>query len=139
MWCRVCEIETTETICSVCGYPTINDNLGSVDNTVVHYCKSCSTPIIFRLNDLTIGKCPICNNKAEYLAKDLRPVFPEEKLLISILLKRDSNEILKSNVWASNSRYYINDETVNFPSSIFRDANTTEMKKVLLNKMNFQI
>lgn len=53
MWCRVCEIETTETTCSVCGYPTINDNLGSVDNTVVHYCKSCSTPIIFRLNDLT--------------------------------------------------------------------------------------
>jgi hypothetical protein len=49
MWCRVCEIETTETVCSVCGYPTINDNLGSVDNTVVHYCKSCSTPIIFRL------------------------------------------------------------------------------------------
>jgi len=29
MWCRVCEIETTEKVCSVCGYPTIDDDLGS--------------------------------------------------------------------------------------------------------------
>ena len=132
MWCRVCEIETTETVCSVCGYPTINDDFGSVDNTIVHYCKNCSTPIIFKANDTLFGKCPICGNKTDYLAKDIRPVFPEEKLLIAILLNKNLDEVLKSNVWASNSRYYINEEVVNFPSSIFRNANTKEIQEQLL-------
>ena len=85
MWCRVCEIETTDEVCSVCGYPTISENLGSVDNTVVHYCHNCNTPIIFRANDTLLGKCPICNGKADYLAKDMRPVFPEERLLLELL------------------------------------------------------
>ena len=136
MWCRVCELETTETVCSVCGYPTIEDNLGSVDNTIVHYCKNCSTPIIFKSNDTLLGKCPICNNKTDYLAKDIRPVFPEEKLLLSILLKRKYEEILNSNVWVSNSRYYINAETVNFPSSIFREADTKDIKVQIENNKN---
>ena len=136
MWCRVCELETTETVCSVCGYPTIEDNLGSVDNTIVYYCKNCSTPIIFKSNDTLLGKCPICNNKTDYLAKDIRPVFPEEKLLLSILLKRKYEEILNSNVWVSNSRYYINAETVNFPSSIFREADTKDIKVQIENNKN---
>ena len=29
MWCRICENETTEDICSVCGCSTISENLGS--------------------------------------------------------------------------------------------------------------
>lgn len=92
MWCRVCEIETTEEVCSVCGYPTISENLGSVDNTVVHYCHNCNTPIIFRANDTLLGKCPICNGKAGYLAKDMRPVFPKVDIFVNFLKQ---NNLLK--------------------------------------------
>ncbi len=55
MWCRICENETTEDICSVCGCSTISENLGSVDKTIVHYCKNCNTPVIFRLDDSGFG------------------------------------------------------------------------------------
>lgn len=129
MWCRVCEIETTDEVCSVCGYPTISENLGSVDNTVVHYCHNCNTPIIFRANDTLLGKCPICNGKADYLAKDMRPVFPEERLLLELLLNETPGAFEDKSVWASNSRYYVNGKPTAFSSSTFRDANTDKLIK----------
>lgn len=129
MWCRVCEIETTDEVCSVCGYPTISENLGSVDNTVVHYCHNCNTPIIFRANDTLLGKCPICNGKADYLAKDMRPVFPEERLLLELLLNETPGAFEDKSVWASNSRYYVNGKPTAFSSSTFREANTDKLIK----------
>ena len=131
MWCRVCEIETTDEVCSVCGYPTISENLGSVDNTVVHYCHNCNTPIIFRANDTFLGKCPICNGKAEYLAKDMRPVFPEERLLLELLLNETPGAYEDKSVWASNSRYYVNGKPTAFSSSTFREADTDRLIKQL--------
>ena len=131
MWCRVCEIETTDEVCSVCGYPTISENLGSVDNTVVHYCHNCHTPIIFRANDTLLGKCPICNGKAEYLAKDMRPVFPEERLLLELLLNETPGAYEDKSVWASNSRYYVNGKPTAFSSSTFREADTDRLIKQL--------
>lgn len=127
MWCRVCEIETTESVCSVCGYPTISENLGSVDNTFIHYCRNCKTPIVFKSNDSQIGCCPLCNGKTEYLTKDLRPVFPEERLLLELLLKKTPGELENCSVWASNSRYYINGKSYPFSSNTFRNANTDEL------------
>ena len=131
MWCRVCEIETTDEVCSVCGYPTISENLGSVDNTVVHYCHNCNTPIIFRSNDTLLGKCPICNGKADYLAKDMRPVFPEERLLLELLLNETPGAYEDKSVWASNSRYYVNGKPTAFSSSTFREADTDRLIKQL--------
>lgn len=131
MWCRVCEIETTDEVCSVCGYPTISENLGSVDNTVVHYCHNCNTPIIFRANDTLLGKCPICNGKADYLAKDMRPVFPEERLLLELLLNETPGAYEDKSVWASNSRYYVNGKPTAFSSSTFREADTDRLIKQL--------
>lgn len=129
MWCRVCEIETTDEVCSVCGYPTISENLGSVDNTVVHYCHNCNTPIIFRANDTLLGNCPICNGKADYLAKDMRPIFPEERLLLELLLNETPGAFEDKSVWASNSRYYVNGKPTAFSSSTFREANTDKLIK----------
>ena len=132
MWCRVCEIETTDEVCSVCGYPTISENLGSVDNTVVYYCHNCNTPIIFRADDPLFGKCPICNGKANYLSKDLRPVFPEERLLLELLLDKTPGEFEEKAIWASNSRYYVNGKTIAFSSATFREADTNKLINQLI-------
>lgn len=131
MWCRVCEIETTEEVCSVCGYPTISENLGSIDNTDVYFCKSCKTPVIFKANDTPICVCPICHHKTEYMAKDIRPVFPEERLLVELLLNKEPGIFETSSVWASNSRYYIDGKPHSFSSTTFKDADTDKIIKQL--------
>jgi phosphoadenosine phosphosulfate reductase len=131
MWCRVCENETTEDVCSVCGCSTISENLGSVDNTIVHYCKNCNTPVIFKLNDSGFGSCPICFNKTDYLAKDIRPVFPEEKLLLELLLQKRPGEFENCSVWASNSRYYVDGKQYAISSETFKKADTEEIIKEL--------
>lgn len=127
MWCRVCEIETTEEVCSVCGYQTINEKLGSIESTDVHFCKICKTPIIFKANDSLLGKCPICNGKTDYMAKDIRPVFPEERLLLELLLKEIPGKFENSSVWASNSRYYVDGKVYAFSSNTFKEADTDKL------------
>ena len=34
--------------------------------------------------------CACCGTKGKYIATDIRPVFPEEKLLLAIILKKDT-------------------------------------------------
>ena len=41
------------------------------------------------------------------MASDLRPVFPEERLLLEILLGSKPHEYINKSVWVANSRYYI--------------------------------
>jgi len=57
-------------------------------------------------NNIDKNICPICNGRAEYLCADLRPVFPEERLLLEILTAKPFAYKDKT-VWASNNRYYI--------------------------------
>ena len=49
----------------------------------------------------------------KYLTTDIRPVFPEERLLMEVLLGKEPNEYLEKSVWAINSRYYIDGKSIN--------------------------
>ena len=42
----------------------------------------------------------------KYLSADLRPVFPEERLLLELLLGEKPFAYVEKSVWAANSRYY---------------------------------
>ena len=77
MWCKNCNIETNEENCPVCGSVTIEDL-----PTKIYWCKNCKTPVIQTINQPDEGICPICGKKTKYLSSDIRPVFPEERLLI---------------------------------------------------------
>ena len=72
----------------------------------------------------------------KYLSSDLRPVFPEERLLISILLKKDSEKMMHQSVWAANSRYYIDGKPIALPSKLFQTADTDAIAKELDKKKN---
>ena len=91
MWCRKCNIETNEKLCPVCGEETIEDL-----PIEVYWCGHCKTPVIQQTNQVDKGICPICGAQTRYLSTDLRPVFPEERLLLEILL--DKNRMNLSNV-----------------------------------------
>lgn len=126
MWCKTCNIETNEDHCPVCGSATIEDI-----PTEVYWCAHCETPVIQAATQADKGFCPLCKRKMKYLSADLRPVFPEERLLLELLLGEKPFTYVEKSVWAANSRYYINGKSVSIPSKTFQEADTDALSKML--------
>lgn len=126
MWCKNCNIETSEDFCPICGNVTAEDL-----PTEIYWCKECKIPIIQTINQADIGYCPICGKKTKYLSTDLRPVFPEERLLMEILLEKEPFEFLENSVWAADNRYYIDGKSISIPSKLFLSADTDMIVKKL--------
>ena len=132
MWCRQCNIETTKEKCPVCGTQTIEDT-----PVVIYWCSHCQIPIVQEENQADKGYCPVCKKKTRYMSTDLRPVFPEERLLLEILLDKKPNELAGTSVWADNSRYFIDGKSILLPLSLFKEADTDTIgAKLKENELN---
>lgn len=131
MWCKQCNLETNEMICPVCGSETSEDV-----PVEVYWCDHCKIPIVFLTTAAEKGTCPVCGKKAHYLTADLRPVFPEERLLLAILLKKKTEELMNRSVWATGSRYYIDGKSFSIPSKTFETANTTIIESEVMKQQN---
>ena len=64
----------------------IQCNEKPVMSTTLYWCKQCNVPIYEE-------SCPLCGEKGKYIATDIRPVFPEEKILLAILLEKDDRKV----------------------------------------------
>ncbi len=53
-----------------------------ISETKVYWCESCNLPIY-------LDTCPMCGQATKYVATDARVVFPEEKLLLAIIEKKE--------------------------------------------------
>ena len=126
MWCKKCNIETTEKMCPVCGAATVEDIPSEV-----FWCDSCSTPVLQEVTQADKGICPLCGNKMRYISTDLRPVFPEERLLLEIMLGKRPNEYISEPVWAINNRYYVNGKAIILPNSFFENADAQTISNEL--------
>lgn len=133
MWCKNCNLETNEMHCTVCGSETVEDV-----PVEIYWCKDCTIPIIHLSTVADKGICPICGQKTHYLSSDLRPVFPEERLLLAILLEKEANEYMNRSVWAFKSRYYIDGKSVSIPTKVFAEANTNSISEKIA-AFSFQI
>ena len=130
MWCKNCNIETNEKTCPVCGSETVEDL-----PVEVYWCSECKIPIIHTINQADKGICPICGHKTKYMSADLRPVFPEERLLLELLLDKEPNAYLNKSVWAANSRYYVDGKSISISSKVFQTADADDLiKKLEQNK-----
>ena len=101
MWCKKCNKEIFSKKCDVCGGTALDE--APYD---VYWCDECKTPVIKQANAVDREMCPLCGGKTHYLCSDLRPVFPEERLLIELLLGVPL-KFMDCSVWALNNRYYI--------------------------------
>ena len=126
MWCKICNIETNAPTCYICDKPTVEDK-----PIEIFWCKNCRVPVIKTEKQADKDICPVCNKKVKYLASDLRPVFPEERLLLEIMLKETPNKYVKSSVWACNNRYYIDGKSIALPNSIYKTLDTEKISKLL--------
>ena len=126
MWCKNCNIETNEQYCHICGGETTEDL-----PVEIYWCSHCNTPIIQSVKQVGKGTCPICKSNTKYMTADLRPVFPQERLLLEVLLGKKPHELIEKSVWASNSRYYIDGKSISISSKTFEEADAEAISKVL--------
>lgn len=130
MWCRKCYTETSEKECPECHSPTIE-----VPQHGVYWCHHCNIPVLiephWKENHSSDMLCPLCKTTMAYLSSDLRPVFPEERLLIELLLGRKPNEWIESSVWAANSRYYVDGKGISISLKQFENADISKLQLLL--------
>ena len=131
MWCTQCNIETNDTVCPICGVTTIEDL-----PVEVYWCNNCCVPVIQTTNQADKGICPICGRTTKYLAADLRPVFPEERILLESLLGMEHDTLLKKSIWANNNRYYIDGKSMTLPNSIYQITDTSKITEELYKRQN---
>lgn len=93
--CKNCNITTELSECPHCGERT------EIADSTVYWCECCNVPIFDE-------HCPICGSKGKRLGSDIRPVFPQERLLLEILLDCPL-KYKNSSVWNTAGSYYYAD------------------------------
>lgn len=121
MYCTKCNRFTDSGTCPECGGETTEEA-----PHVVYWCGSCNIPLIHIPGDRKI-ECPICGHEAKYLCADMRPVFPEERLLFEVMTGKPLAYIHES-VWASGSKYYVNGKATNITVAEFLSSNPIEVR-----------
>ena len=94
----------------------------------IHWCKNCKTPIITK--EKKVG-CPLCGTATKRMCADMRPVFPEERLLIEVLLKKPL-AFIEQTMWASpTGRYYVDGESLLVPQELYHYQNAQWVREDL--------
>ena len=111
--CQKHNIISRDSQCPVCG------ERGDIVSDI-YWCEECNIPIY----DKT---CSCCHGKGKRLTTDLRPVFPEERLLLEIILNKPFAYV-KDSVWncAGNS-YVVNGTRIEFS---VRDLKTLDADRI---------
>lgn len=93
-------------------------------------CSKCNIPIY-------TDTCPCCKNKGKYVSTDLRPVFPKEKLLLGIILKKETPFYFdNSSVWCSNNFYIVDGEKLVISITELNDLPLEEIIKIKENMIS---
>lgn len=124
--CRNKDIKTgedlpcTNTVCKTSICPSCGQRADA--GSQIYWCKSCKTPIYEEV-------CPICNKKGKKLATDLRPVFPEERLLLELILGTPY-AFLEKSVWnGSGNHYYVDGKRIPFSVKDLKQLNIDKVRE----------
>lgn len=94
--CKECnDLECETSVCPVC------HNRTEVLSSKIYWCKNCGAP---SYSDI----CLQCNRNCDYIGTDLRPVFPEERLLLEVILGQPF-KFAEQAVWNVGGSCYIVD------------------------------
>lgn len=124
--CKHCDNLICETsVCPICGSRT------EVFETTVYYCVNCDSPSFY-------DYCPLCGENCYPVGTDLRPVFPEERLLLEILLGKPFM-YASSSLWNVGSNHYlVNGKKINIPFKELREKSRSEEIISLINQYSFE-
>ena len=101
-----------ERICPKCKVPMagekcIKPNCGcnTEMSSTIYWCSTCNIPIFDKV-------CPVCGDESKYISTDIRPVFPEENMLFSIIDKNDPYAYQSKSVWYGSNAYIVDGKKV---------------------------
>lgn len=91
-YCPTCKVEVDTSECPNCNQRTISLRK-------VYWCDECNSPIIDG------ESCEHCGGELRAIGTDIRPVFPEERLLIEVILGTPMKYV-NSSVWCIKGGHY---------------------------------
>lgn len=123
---RVCPFHGILTPEGKCMRKEFNEETGEMeeclaipkDSSTIYWCNKHMIPIFEKQcaccqRDYDEKNLEIDTNLIEYIGTDLRPVFPEEQLLIGILLNADNpTNLIGKSVWYNGHSYIVNGEKI---------------------------
>ncbi len=123
-YCKKCnqtfipyEIKGENSTCPYCGER-------AEMHSELYWCDHCNIPIYDE-------SCPICQSKGRAFTTDARPVFPEERLLLEILLKKPL-AFLRDSVWnGAGNHYYVNGKRIPLSISSVKKLNPDDIRNEL--------
>ena len=119
-----------ERICPKCRVPMngekcIKSNCGCATkmSSTIYWCDECNIPIFENV-------CSTCGTKGKYISTDIRPVFPEENALISIILADDPAKYQESSVWYGSGAYIVDGKKVKISVTKINKLSIEEIKRI---------
>ena len=92
----------------------------------LYWCEACNVPIFHET-------CEICGSEGKYIGVDCRPVFPEEKLLIALILKKEAKFYEKASVWNVGQAYIVNGKKVKIVIKDLKNKSFEELARIRKN------
>lgn len=115
--CTKDNIRTKSSVCPVCGDRT------ELEKSDIYWCENCKVP----LYDKT---CECCGSKGRRITTDIRPVFPEERLLLEILLDKEIETYDNSSVWnCAGNKYLIDGERIKFSIKDLKEKDADKVRE----------
>lgn len=114
--CRNDNIKTKSSTCPVCGERT------ELEKSDIYWCDNCKVPLFQ-------SECECCSEKGTRITTDIRPVFPEERLLLEILLDEKPGTYEKDSVWnCSGNKYLIDGKRIKFSVKELKNKNVADIR-----------
>ena len=114
--CRNDNIKTKSSTCPVCGERT------ELEKSDIYWCDHCNVPLFQ-------SECECCSGKGTRITTDIRPVFPEERLLLEILLDKIPGTYEKDSVWnCSGNKYLINGKRIKFSVKELKNKDVDDIR-----------
>lgn len=115
--CTKDNIRTKSSVCPVCEERT------ELEKSDIYWCENCKVP----LYDKT---CECCGSKGRRITTDIRPVFPEERLLLEILLDKEIGTYNNSSVWnCAGNKYLVDGERIKFSVKDLKEKDADKVRE----------
>lgn len=93
-----------------------------LEKSDIYWCDNCKVPLFQ-------SECECCSGKGTRITTDIRPVFPEERLLLEILLDKIPGTYEKDSVWnCSGNKYLINGKRIKFSVKELKNKDVDDIR-----------